>query len=330
MRSTRSTTGSLVTSPIPRTAGLAANTVSGTIQINEQAALAATVASRSPEATAAAAAAASLARPTTVPTQYGELPGYQTTYGQMMDHKARELESSLETRRPHTAGGDPRFGTMPRVMAPGMHGAYSTYKQDFGDESSDPMTRQPESRFTQTRAATTRDLNEGTTRNTSHPPRYTGHIPASKYNTPEALTQGAAASPRADHKADCLLFQLNNFSRGRLPGTTTYKPQAARNVTTFQPSQGPTDKTTSGEAAMRGTAFGVPKQPHTHHINSRAGLLTFFQNSQTGTEWVSENGLFNAQVFYKLLRPYEGSLKHSKLPGVTDYGAPFNPANSMV
>ncbi len=44
---------------------------------------------------------------------------------------------------------------------------------------------------------------------------------------------------------------------------------------------------------------------------------------------VSDNGLSNAQEFYKLCPP-GNVFKHSRLPGVTDRGAPFNKLNSLV
>lgn len=65
---------------------------------------------------------------------------------------------------------------MPHAMAPGMFGTHSSYGQDYGADTSDPMERTaPAERF-QTRLATTRDLAEGSTRNTNNIPGYTGHM----------------------------------------------------------------------------------------------------------------------------------------------------------
>jgi hypothetical protein len=70
---------------------------------------------------------------------------------------------------------------MPAAMAPGMYGAASAYRKDFGEECSDPMERAAPSERFQSRMTTGRDLAAGSTRATNNPPGYTGHIAASKY-----------------------------------------------------------------------------------------------------------------------------------------------------
>lgn len=343
-------------------------------------------------------------RPATVSNACGELPGYQTTYGNMTDKTCRDLAQSLQTR-PATSSppGDPRFKVLPRVMVAGMARNGTTYGSDFGPDGHDPMAREPPSKDTMTRLSTTRGLAHGTTRNVSHIPRYTGHIPASQYNTDEAKAQGAAAEPRPDLKAQALPYRLDQYPRGRLPGYTGFKPQAACNVDTKHNDTLPSMATTAGEAGLRGTAFGVPEQDHcecrttwagamlsqgyqcqcchsvgngacvgiglltyvkyawlgncgwgagpvgwcwgspdmcaprvslapaAHYINSRAGLMTFFNGSMVGTEFVSDNGLFNAQVYYKHAKS-QGTLgiKTAKPSAVTHYGATFRAAASMV
>lgn len=102
--------------------------------------------------------------------------------------------------------------------------------------------------------------------------------------------------------------------------------QAARNATVVQPSQGPPRNTTTGAAQLQATKNGLPSVDHTHHNNPRAGIMKFF--SSTG-ETVSDNGLSNAQEYYKLCKP-GNDFKHSQLPKVTHYGKPFNPMNSLV
>ncbi len=111
-----------------------------------------------------------------------------------------------------------------------------------------------------------------------------------------------------------------------MPHYTGHKPQAARNITTIQPAQGPTKKTTSGAANAQATKLGVPHVDNTHYINSRAGILTFFT---AGGEMVSDNGLAEAQRYYAGRDPGE-NMKHSQLPHHTHYGKRFNPRNSMV
>lgn len=52
---------------------------------------------------------------------------------------------------------------------------------------------------------------------------------------------------------------------------------------------------------------GPQRVDHTHHINSRAGLMSFFTG---GGESVSDNGLADAQRFFVGRRPYGGRMKH--------------------
>ena len=65
---------------------------------------------------------------------------------------------------------------VPRAMAPGFYGTSSAYTQDYGTDTSDPMERAAPAEKFQTRMATTRELSEGTTRNTNNVPGYTGHM----------------------------------------------------------------------------------------------------------------------------------------------------------
>jgi hypothetical protein len=52
---------------------------------------------------------------------------------------------------------------------------------------------------------------------------------------------------------------------------------------------------------------GPQRVDHTHCINSRAGLMSFFTG---GGESVSDNGLADAQRFFAGRRPYGGRMKH--------------------
>lgn len=278
-------------------------------------------------------ASASQQRPSTVPTAHGELPGFQTTYGSMTDQSCRRLADSME-QRPASSGsppGDPRWRTMPRVMAPTMQRACTSYAREYGPDGSDPMARQAPGKATMTRLSATRDLAEGTTRNTCNVPRYTGHMPASQYASEAGRVQGEAAAPRPDHKADALLFTLDQYSRSRVPGYTGFKPQDARNVSVTQPAQGPTSATTSGDATQRAARFGLPHHDHEHYINSRLGLMTFFNNSNAGTSFVSENGLHNAQGYYKECKALGMlNIRTGRPPKTTAYGATFRAAASLV
>jgi hypothetical protein len=191
----------------------------------------------------------------------------QTTYGNMVvpNPLIGGLAAAGGTLSP-SAPLEQRYQTMPRAMAPGMFGATPSYRADFGADGSDPLDRTaPGERF-QTRLATTRDLAEGTTRNTNHPPGYTGHQPASRHHE-LARAQADGADERINAKNDMALYGLDQFSRTRLPHYTGYKPQAPRNITMTQPAQGATTATTYGLANHSATKFGVPHVDNTYYNN---------------------------------------------------------------
>lgn len=270
-------------------------------------------------------------RPATAMTSTGDVVGYQTTNMARFVHNplvgGPAAPGAPRRSRDDPPEIEPRYQTMPRAMPPGMHGASSSYVKDFGEDCSDPMERTAPSERFQTRCSTTKDLAAGSTRNTNNPPGYTGHISAYKYNE-LAQAQSAAADERMNRQNDMLLFSLDQFARSRLPGYTGYKPQAARNVTTVQLSQGPVKNTTQGAANLQGTKYAgmFGARDTTHCNNSRAGIMDFF--SSTG-EHLSENGLADAQQYYRLCKPGM-NMKLTHLPHSTHYGKPFNPRNSLV
>eukprot|EP00798_Chlamydomonas_sp_ICE-L_P013088 gene13088-3616_t len=271
-------------------------------------------------------------RPATAVTSYGDVVGYQTTKAAMLVQSpltggsATGGFSSGERVRPATVPNEVRYQTMPRAMPPGMFGDTSSYGVDYGADGSDPMQRTAPAEKFMTRLSTTRDLAEGTTRNTNNVPGYTGHQSQYKHNT-LARAHADAADERSDVKKEMLLYSLDQYSRTRVPNYTGYKPQAAKNVTLTQPSMGSTTETTFGDAAYRATKNGVPYQDHSHHNNSNAGIMSFF--TSTGVT-ISDNGLSNAQLYYKHACPGEGRFQTSRECHQTTYGAPFKAKNSLV
>ena len=224
-------------------------------------------------------------RPPIAMTSVGEAVGYQTTY------KSQVIDSPL-TGGPAAAGfkktlsgtagtasaaagttSEPmRYQTMPRAMPPGMFSDVPSYRIDYGADGSDPLDRSaPGERF-QSRLSTTRDLAEGTVRNTNNPPGYTGHTPASRHHE-LARAHADAADERMDGKVDMMLYSLDQFSRSRVPLYTGYKPQAPGNITLIQPAQGPTKATTYGAASYQATKNGMPPLDNTHYNNRWGGLL---------------------------------------------------------
>lgn len=149
-------------------------------------------------------------RPAPAVTSFNELVGYQTTYGGMIDRSQRILDTSKELAgdRPSTTHGEDRHIVMPRVMQPSMAESYTTYKQEYGEESSDPIARSAPSQWQQTRTATTRDLAAGTTRTVSQLPGYTGHVPGSVYNQ-KGFAQADRQGSRVCAKSQMMLFTLD-------------------------------------------------------------------------------------------------------------------------
>mmetsp|Transcript_27730 Transcript_27730/g.75015 ORF Transcript_27730/g.75015 Transcript_27730/m.75015 type:complete len:447 (-) Transcript_27730:84-1424(-) len=266
----------------------------------------------------------STTRPDTVMTSAGELVGYQTTNDARLAY-AKSPED-MHKKRPVTVPGDMRYSVLPRAMAPGMFGATSSYGQDYGPDTSDPMERAAPAEKFQTRLATTRDLAEGTSRNTNNVPGYTGHVASSQYNR-LARAQSDAPDERSNFKNDMLLFHLDQYNRSRIPHYTGYRPQAPRNITLEQPSQGPTKATTMGAANAQASKYGIPPIDNTHYINSRTGLMDFFTSGGLSQ---SDNGLHSAQTFYKSAPPVDGGMRHAHLPRVTHYGKKFDNRNSLV
>jgi hypothetical protein len=207
-----------------------------------------------------------------------------------------------------------------------MFGEVPSYRIDFGADGDDPMDRSaPGERF-QSRLSTTRDLAEGTVRNTNNPPGYTGHTPASKHHE-LARAHADAADERMDAKVGMSLYALDQFSRSRVPKYTGYKPQAPANIAIIQPAQGPTKATTYGAGNHQATRSGVPPVDKTHYNNSHEGCMQFFTSAG---EYISDNGLTNAQQYFKILRVGDGRF-HVGIPSKsTPYGAPFKATNSLV
>lgn len=102
-------------------------------------------------------------------------------------------------------------------------------------------------------------------------------------------------------QVDMMLYSLHQFPRTRLPGYTGYKPTEARNVTTFQPSQGAAPNTTYGFANQLRMKHGMPVQDRTNFLDSNRGIMGFFSG---GGPFVSDNGKTESQVCAPLLHHY--------------------------
>lgn len=264
--------------------------------------------------------------PTTAQTSNGDQVGFTTEYDSMVvkDPLTGGTCAAGAPRRPSTVP-EFRYSVMPRAMEPAIDGT-TTYHLNHGPDGGDPQDRGITSKFDMTHRSTTRELAEGTSRNTQQLPGYTGFCPASQYND-LARSHAFAAETRKDAKSEMLLYSLDQYSRSRLPHNTTYKPQTARNITSIQPSQGPTTSTTSGFMASQTQKAGIKAKDTSHFLDSNKGLMSFFQG---GGESVSDNGLANAQKYYGILKPLEGRPKMQLVSKTTAYGAQFNPQSSLV
>lgn len=124
-------------------------------------------------------------------------------------------------------------------------------------------------------------------------------------------------------QAGTLLYTLQQYSRSRLPGNTTFKPVAPGNTTAVQPPSGPTAATTYGFANSVRASFGMPAAAGggAHCLDSGAGTLGFFSAGAAAA--VSDNGRSDAQRYFELLRPLEGLAKHAQASKTTAPGGKF-------
>ncbi|KAJ9534930.1 hypothetical protein QJQ45_029580 [Haematococcus lacustris] len=287
-------------------------------------------------------------RPATCTTSRGELVGYQTSQGalfvaQPLVGGSASPGRAAQARLQQTSSGEVpasnvemRYKVMPHAMPPTMFGAASAYHADFGPDCTDPMKAK-----VSTRGAlpiTPRDHQPGARgrdRARDEQPSRICRAHSGKQVSGDngdgfnklAQAQADAPDERQDQKIDMLLFNFDQYSRTRLPGYTGHKPQAARNITSTQPAQGPTTITTLGAANYTATKRGLPLMDRTHHNNSKAGIMTFFDTSGTS---VSDNGLANSQSYFRINHPEAAKLKFEHPIHNTHYGSKFVARNSLV
>jgi len=242
----------------------------------------------------------------------GDYAGYRTTNDRMnmfqVPHDARPRPvTALPLRR----------AELPIAAVATVEGN-TTYKKAYGVEFSDPNSRVPTTlRADQLKlAASTRELQEGTPADGHHLSSYMGFVPQSKVNA-HAVKHGEAEHTRVDAKIAMVPLALDQYSRSRLPGTSTFKPQAVPNVTIVMPSQGPSGATNSGAAAKGGLQFPFHQKDRTNFVNSNVGIMDFFTRPGENDP---EMGSARAQSFYYQVRPLEGSIVRTVPAERTPYG----------
>jgi len=146
--------------------------------------------------------------------------------------------------------------------------------------------------------AGSREQVDGTSKVTKAPPGYMGHVPHVLTNSPTAVHHGTRQIPRGSQrcKADTLFDSFNERPIGYLG----YAPTTVFNRRTWSPPS----RTTNGalDSAMIGMGHKL-QQPAAG--GESAILKEFFAGPLAGRP--SDNGQFEAQVFYARVRPFEGA-----------------------
>jgi hypothetical protein len=92
------------------------------------------------------------------------------------------------------------------------------------------------------------------------------------------------------------LCALQQYSRSRLPGTTTFKPADPCNMTAVQPSRGPQADTTYGFANSLVDKYNAAAAPVPRAgISEDQGIMGFF--SAGASVSISDNGRADAQQY---------------------------------
>ena len=145
------------------------------------------------------------------------------------------------------------------------------------------------------------ELRNSTTKVTNHPPGYMGHIPSPGMGD-RACSHGWAQKPRSTQR--CKEDTLFDSFREKPVGYLGYAPTSVYNRRTW--SQDDLQVTTQGACNKSMTGMEVPlKRPEAGGDNKL--LKEMFSGPLEGRP--SDNGEFNSQIYYKLLRPYEGAAR---------------------
>jgi len=151
-----------------------------------------------------------------------------------------------------------------------------------------------------------RRRHQGTTKASSHPPGYMGFIP-SPTSGMRANEHGRATRPRPTQR--CKEDTLFDSFREKPVGYLGYQPTSVYNRRTWEIP----DITTTGAVNKAMVGMGqIPKRPEAR--NTSTLLDESFSGPLDGRP--SDNGVFNSQIYYKLVRPLEGAAR-SHIPSMT-------------
>ena len=190
----------------------------------------------------------------------------------------------------------PKGANSPEGKAPNLADTGSS----FSGTSTWPMQRARE-QLTGFPSEKIKELRYSTTQSTKHPPGYMGHIPSPEMGA-RARQHGWAQQPRATQR--CKEDTLFDSFREKPVGYLGYTPTSVYNRRTW--SQKDLAATTQGAGNQSMTGMNAPlKRPE---AGGTSGLLhEMFAGPLEGRP--SDNGEFNSQIFYKLLRPLEGACR---------------------
>ena len=199
----------------------------------------------------------------------------------------------------------------------------STYNLDFGAFGAGIVGQLPPNGDTNMSLhGTTRNLFAGTTKAFRRIPGYAGALPAADKNTTSAhaLKQALDDHDRPDPKA-CRLFTLNQFLTD-IPGTLTFHPKDASNL--MGEPKGKSGTTTELNNAYVSKPENLAKIARARAAAPYFGGVqetkTFFQGGELSQ---SENGIKNAEKFYRLVRPREGVPRILRPSATTESGYRF-------
>mmetsp|Transcript_51889 Transcript_51889/g.105644 ORF Transcript_51889/g.105644 Transcript_51889/m.105644 type:complete len:411 (-) Transcript_51889:125-1357(-) len=195
----------------------------------------------------------------------------------------------------------------------------SNYLTDYGGFGDGIQGKLPEHHLGISSEGTTRHLFKGTSKSFKRMPGYCGFTPSSDYNA-HAIAQATDDHEHPDPK-DCRLFTLHQYLLD-IPGTATFKPRDAANL--VDPPKGRVGTATGFANAYMDNPGNVAELARKRALEKQFGTMqgtrTFFQS---GDVCQSDNGVKNAESFFRLLRPYEGLPRVSRPSKTAESGYRF-------
>lgn len=185
----------------------------------------------------------------------------------------------------------------------------TSYRQSFGGRDFNPRSVVPMTTRDLSLKASTREFFLGTPKAVAHVPGYSGFIAAAPNN--RRAVQHSTTVQKESTK-NILLSELRQYPKN-VPGYLGYQPSA--HVNQAERSRDLT-MTTAGRADIAGSSNFVPgdlgtqitSQSSVEYTPSLVGVSNslvsdFFTHAALT---VSDNGVHNAEAYYKLVRPLEG------------------------